>query len=99
MAGAKSLPAHRSTVVSLVGFRSSDQVAAAGRADRRLLGRHPGASRAAAPATGRRAGIAPSGEVVALQPAQALAAFTSGAVDAWDIWPPYVQQDGAKVPG
>jgi sulfonate transport system substrate-binding protein len=36
-----------------------------------------------------------------LQPADALAAFTSGAVDAWDIWPPYVQEavqlDGAKV--
>jgi sulfonate transport system substrate-binding protein len=39
--------------------------------------------------------------LVNLQPAEALAAFTSGAVDAWDIWPPYVQQvvaeDGAKV--
>lgn len=39
--------------------------------------------------------------LVALQPADALAAFTSGAVDAWDIWPPYVQQvtaqDGGKV--
>jgi sulfonate transport system substrate-binding protein len=39
--------------------------------------------------------------IVSLQPANALAAFTSGAVDAWDIWPPYVQQvvaqDGAKV--
>jgi sulfonate transport system substrate-binding protein len=30
--------------------------------------------------------------VVNLQPAPALAAFTSGAIDAWDIWPPYVQQ-------
>jgi sulfonate transport system substrate-binding protein len=40
-------------------------------------------------------------QMVNLQPAQALAAFTSGSVDAWDIWPPYVQQvvaqDGAKV--
>jgi sulfonate transport system substrate-binding protein len=27
-----------------------------------------------------------------LQPAPALAAFNSGAIDAWDIWPPYVQQ-------
>jgi sulfonate transport system substrate-binding protein len=27
-----------------------------------------------------------------LQPAPGLAAFTSGAIDAWDIWPPYVQQ-------
>jgi len=39
--------------------------------------------------------------LVSLQPAGALAAFTSGAVDAWDIWPPYVQQvvaqDGARV--
>jgi sulfonate transport system substrate-binding protein len=39
--------------------------------------------------------------LVSLQPANALAAFTSGAVDAWDIWPPYVQQvvaqNGAKV--
>src|SRR5271170_37251 len=39
--------------------------------------------------------------LVNLQPAEALAAFTTGAVDAWDIWPPYVQQvvaqDGARV--
>jgi sulfonate transport system substrate-binding protein len=39
--------------------------------------------------------------LVNLQPALALAAFTSGSVDAWDIWPPYVQQavaqDGARV--
>jgi sulfonate transport system substrate-binding protein len=39
--------------------------------------------------------------LVNLQPAEALAAFTSGSVDAWDIWPPYVQQvvaqNGAKV--
>jgi sulfonate transport system substrate-binding protein len=39
--------------------------------------------------------------MVNLQPADALAAFTSGSVDAWDIWPPYVQQavaqDGAKI--
>ena len=39
--------------------------------------------------------------LVNLQPAEALAAFTSGSVDAWDIWPPYVQQvvarDGASV--
>ena len=27
-----------------------------------------------------------------LQPAPGLAAFTSGGIDAWDIWPPYVQQ-------
>jgi sulfonate transport system substrate-binding protein len=40
-------------------------------------------------------------DLVNLQPAEALAAFTSGAVDAWDIWPPYVQEvvdkDGARV--
>ena len=39
--------------------------------------------------------------LVNLQPAEALAAFTSGSVAAWDIWPPYVQQvvaqDGASV--
>jgi sulfonate transport system substrate-binding protein len=39
--------------------------------------------------------------LVNLQPADALAAFTSGDVDAWDIWPPYVQQvvaqDGARI--
>ncbi len=39
--------------------------------------------------------------LVNLQPALALAAFTSGSVAAWDIWPPYVQQvvaqDGARV--
>jgi sulfonate transport system substrate-binding protein len=39
--------------------------------------------------------------LVNLQPAEALAAFASGSVDAWDIWPPYVQQvvaqDGARV--
>jgi sulfonate transport system substrate-binding protein len=39
--------------------------------------------------------------LVNLQPALALAAFTSGSVAAWDIWPPYVQQavaqDGARI--
>ena len=39
--------------------------------------------------------------LVNLQPADALAAFTSGSVEAWDVWPPYVQQvvaqNGAKV--
>jgi sulfonate transport system substrate-binding protein len=34
--------------------------------------------------------------LVNLQPAEALAAFTSGSVDAWDIWPPYVQQAVAQ---
>jgi sulfonate transport system substrate-binding protein len=39
--------------------------------------------------------------LVSLQPADALAAFTSGSVQAWDVWPPYVQQvvaqNGAKI--
>ena len=39
--------------------------------------------------------------LVNLQPANALAAFTSGSVEAWDVWPPYVQQvvaqNGARV--
>ena len=39
--------------------------------------------------------------LVNLQPAYARAAFTSGSVEAWDVWPPYVQQvvaqNGAKV--
>jgi sulfonate transport system substrate-binding protein len=38
--------------------------------------------------------------LVNLQPADALAAFNSGSVDAWTIWPPYVQQvqaAGARV--
>jgi sulfonate transport system substrate-binding protein len=30
--------------------------------------------------------------LVNLQPAPGLAAFSSGSIDAWDIWPPYVQQ-------
>jgi sulfonate transport system substrate-binding protein len=36
-----------------------------------------------------------------LQPAQALAAFASGHVDAWDVWSPYIEQaevqNGARV--
>jgi sulfonate transport system substrate-binding protein len=36
-----------------------------------------------------------------LQPAEALAALSSGAVDAWDVWSPFVEQavhqDGARV--
>ena len=49
-----------------------------------------------------KAGLTPKDvTLVNLQPAEALAAFSSGSVDAWDIWPPYVQQvvaqDGARV--
>jgi sulfonate transport system substrate-binding protein len=36
-----------------------------------------------------------------LQPAEALAAFASGHLDAWDVWSPYIQQavtqDGARI--
>jgi sulfonate transport system substrate-binding protein len=31
-------------------------------------------------------------DLVNLQPAPALAAFEGGSIDAWDIWPPYVQE-------
>jgi sulfonate transport system substrate-binding protein len=31
-----------------------------------------------------------------LQPAQALAAFASGHVDAWDVWSPYIEQSEAQ---
>jgi sulfonate transport system substrate-binding protein len=34
--------------------------------------------------------------VVNLQPAQAEAAFASGAVDAWDVWSPYIEQAEAQ---
>ncbi len=35
-------------------------------------------------------------QIVNLQPAEALAAFTSGAVAAWDVWPPYIEDAEAK---
>jgi sulfonate transport system substrate-binding protein len=49
-----------------------------------------------------KAGLSPHDvQLDYLQPAQALAAFSSGAVDAWDIWSPYIEQavmqKGAKV--
>jgi len=37
--------------------------------------------------------------LVNLQPAPGLAAFSSGSIDAWDIWPPYVQQLTAQYGG
>jgi sulfonate transport system substrate-binding protein len=37
--------------------------------------------------------------MVNLQPAPGLAAFSSGSIDAWDIWPPYVQQLTAQYGG
>ncbi len=49
-----------------------------------------------------KAGLKPTDvQLVYLQPAQALSAFASGAVQAWDVWSPFVeqavQQKGAKV--
>jgi sulfonate transport system substrate-binding protein len=49
-----------------------------------------------------KAGLTPKDvQLVYLQPAQALAALSSGAVDAWDVWSPYIEQaaaqQGAKV--
>jgi sulfonate transport system substrate-binding protein len=44
-------------------------------------------------ATLTAAGLTPHDvQLVYLQPAQGLAAFTSGSVAAWDIWPPFVEQ-------
>ncbi len=40
-----------------------------------------------------QAGLSPKDvQLVNLQPAQGYTAFTSGAVAAWDVWPPFVQQ-------
>jgi len=36
-------------------------------------------------------------KVVNLQPADALSAFTSGHVDAWDVWSPYIEQATAQA--
>ncbi len=44
-------------------------------------------------ATLTAAGLTPHDvQLVYLQPAQGLAAFTSGSVAAWDIWPPFIEQ-------
>jgi sulfonate transport system substrate-binding protein len=44
-------------------------------------------------ATLTKAGLTPHDvQLVYLQPAQGLAAFTSGSVAGWDIWPPFVEQ-------
>jgi sulfonate transport system substrate-binding protein len=50
----------------------------------------------------KQAGLTPKDVTLQyLQPAQALAAFDSGHVDAWDIWSPYIEQvtsqDGARI--
>jgi sulfonate transport system substrate-binding protein len=40
-----------------------------------------------------KAGLSPKDVTLEyLQPAQALAAFSSGAVDAWDVWSPFIEQ-------
>jgi sulfonate transport system substrate-binding protein len=44
-------------------------------------------------ATLNQAGLTPHDvQLVYLQPAQGLAAFVSGSVAAWDVWPPFVEQ-------
>ena len=44
-------------------------------------------------ATLTQAGLTPHDvQLVYLQPAQALAAFSSGSVAAWDVWPPFIEQ-------
>jgi sulfonate transport system substrate-binding protein len=50
----------------------------------------------------KKAGLTPKDVTLQyLQPAQALAAFASGHLDAWDIWSPYIEQvtaqDGARI--
>jgi sulfonate transport system substrate-binding protein len=41
----------------------------------------------------KKAGMSPKDVTLDyLQPAQALAAFSSGAVDAWDVWSPFIEQ-------
>ncbi len=44
-------------------------------------------------ATLTQAGLTPHDvQLVYLQPAQGLAAFSSGSVAAWDVWPPFIEQ-------
>jgi sulfonate transport system substrate-binding protein len=44
-------------------------------------------------ATLTQAGLSPHDvQLVYLQPAEALAAFSSGSVAAWDVWPPFIEQ-------
>jgi sulfonate transport system substrate-binding protein len=50
----------------------------------------------------KKAGLTPKDVTLDyLQPTEALPAFLSGAIDAWDIWSPYIEQvvaeDGARV--
>ncbi len=48
----------------------------------------------------KKAGLSPKDVTLEyLQPAQALAAFSSGAVDAWDVWSPFIEQAVAQSHG
>jgi sulfonate transport system substrate-binding protein len=48
----------------------------------------------------KKAGLSPKDVTLEyLQPAQALAAFSSGAVDAWDVWSPFIEQAVAQSGG
>jgi sulfonate transport system substrate-binding protein len=48
----------------------------------------------------KQAGLSPKDVTLEyLQPAQGLAAFSSGAVDAWDVWSPFIEQAVAQSGG
>jgi sulfonate transport system substrate-binding protein len=48
----------------------------------------------------KKAGLSPKDVTLEyLQPAEALAAFSSGAVDAWDVWSPFIEQAVAQSGG
>jgi sulfonate transport system substrate-binding protein len=48
----------------------------------------------------KKAGLSPKDVTLEyLQPAQGLAAFSSGAVDAWDVWSPFIEQAVAQTHG
>jgi sulfonate transport system substrate-binding protein len=48
----------------------------------------------------KKAGLAPKDVTLEyLQPAEALAAFSTGAVDAWDVWSPFIEQAVAQSHG
>jgi sulfonate transport system substrate-binding protein len=48
----------------------------------------------------KQAGLSPKDVTLEyLQPAQALAAFSSGSVDAWDVWSPFIEQAVAQSHG
>ena len=48
----------------------------------------------------KKAGLSPKDVTLEyLQPAEALAAFSSGSVDAWDVWSPFIEQAVAQSHG